>query len=142
MKHIGMRGLLTRAPVLIILSLTFSQMSYTAVSQNTEKRDLRAQTSKPDNTAVNFRDKNALTAEEQAYGSEKDVKITRLIRKEIVAQKDFSTYAKNIKIITLGGQVFLRGPVSTAAEKTQIEAHAGKIAGAQNIKNELEVVSK
>lgn len=95
-----------------------------------------------DNTAINARDAKALTADEQAYGSERDVEITRLIRKEIVAQKDLSTYAKNVKIITLGGKVFLRGPVKSQAEKEQVAAHAGKVAGTQNIKDELEVVLK
>lgn len=102
----------------------------------------KARNAERDNTAVNARDEKALTADEQAYGSDRDVEITRKIRQEIVGIKDLSTYGQNVKIITIGGKVFLRGPVRSADEKSQITARAEKIAGAQNVKDELEVVRK
>lgn len=120
------------ATFLLVTSVAFAKATNTPATADMKK----------DNSAVNVRDEKALTADEQAYGSEKDVEITRLIRKEIIAHKELSTYAHNVKIITVGGKVFLRGPVKSEEEKTQINAHATKIAGAQNVKNELEVVQK
>jgi osmotically-inducible protein OsmY len=95
-----------------------------------------------DNTAVNARDNKAITADEQAYGSDRDVEITRMVRQEIVSHKGLSAYAQNVKIVTLGGKVFLRGPVRNQQEKAQIKADAEKVAGAQNVKDELEIVAK
>ena len=94
---------------------------------------------KADNSSINIRDSGALTADEQAYGSSRDVEITRLIRRDLVRDKALSTYAQNIKIITLNGKVDLRGPVRSAAEKIMIEAYAKKTAGARNVTNELDV---
>lgn len=126
------------ASFLMVASVAIAK---TSASENKEKMQ-RAAAAERDNTAVNARDAKALTADEQAYGSERDVEITRLIRKELVAHKELSTYAQNVKIITLGGKVFLRGPVKSQAEKEQVAAHAGKVAGNQNVKDELEVVLK
>lgn len=97
---------------------------------------------KQDNTAINVRDRNNITAGTQALGSNKDVEITRQVRREILSVKGLSTYAKNIKIVTLGGRVYLRGPVRTESEKEVVAAHAGRIAGFDNVTDELEVVQK
>ena len=50
-----------------------------------------------------------------------------------------STNAKNVKIITMDGQVTLRGPVNSAEEKRQIGDIANRIAQAANVNNQLEV---
>jgi len=47
--------------------------------------------------------------------------------------------AKNVKIITAGGQVTLRGPVNSAEEKMKIEALAKTAAGDAKVDNQLEV---
>jgi osmotically-inducible protein OsmY len=47
--------------------------------------------------------------------------------------------AKNIKIITAGGLVTLRGPVNSAEEKTKIEQVAKSAAGPAKVDNQLEV---
>lgn len=84
-----------------------------------------AQNAKPDNTKVNERDANGttLTAQDQAMGSDRDVEITRLIRKDIAAS-NLSTSAKNIKIITMNGDVTLRGPVNNASERERVSTIA------------------
>ena len=130
------------AAFLLVTTVAFAKTSTTSEKKGTSEKMEKAATVERDNTAVNARDDKALTADEQAYGSERDVEITRLIRKELMDHKELSTYAKNVKIITLGGKVFLRGPVKSEAEKAQVTAHAEKVAGAQNVKNELEVVQK
>ena len=96
---------------------------------------------KPDNTAVNKvqREAGQPTADQQANNSS-DLALTRDIRKAIVGDKTLSTYAHNVKIIAQQGQVTLKGPVRSEAEKASIEAQAMKVAGAGHVKNELSIV--
>ena len=53
--------------------------------------------------------------------------------------KSLTMTAKNVKIITAGGQVTLRGPVSSAEEKMKIEKLAKTAAGEKKVDNQLEV---
>lgn len=82
-----------------------------------------------------------LDARDQS-NSKADIEITVQIRKDIVAQKNFSTNAKNIKVITVGGSVTLKGPVNTMEEKSRIHDIAVKIAGIAHVNDEIEIVSK
>ncbi len=94
----------------------------------------------PDNTKVNERDKNpgAITADQQG-NSKEDIGRTAAIRKALADHKDLSVYGQNVKIVTLNNQVTLRGPVRDQQEKTLIGQVAANVAGAQNVKNELEI---
>ena len=95
----------------------------------------------PDNSGVNVRDRNDATLTPGDQGeSDSDRKITASVRQSLTSNDQLSTTAKNIKIITVGGKVTLRGPVSTEAEKTTIE-NAVKQAGAVSVENQLEVKS-
>ncbi len=49
--------------------------------------------------------------------------------------KNLSTYAHNVKVITQLGQVTLKGPVRSEAEKTTIEAKATEVAGVGKVTN-------
>jgi len=93
----------------------------------------------PDNTAINKRDRStgALTADKQQ--GRPDTETTRMVRRSIVKDKSLSTYAHNVKVVTQAGVVTLRGPVNSADEKHAIELKATEVAGAGNVKNELEV---
>jgi osmotically-inducible protein OsmY len=95
---------------------------------------------KPDNTRVNQRDRiaGAVTADRQG-NSKADVNRTAAIRRSINKEKGLSTSARNAKVITLDGQVTLRGPVRDQAEKERLGKLAAEIAGAHNVRNELEV---
>lgn len=94
----------------------------------------------PDNTKINKRDatKTAVTPDTQS-NTKADLALTRDVRREITSDKEMSTYAKNIKIISRDGSVTLRGPVKTEAEKMRIGAIAKKIAGDSKVDNQLEV---
>lgn len=94
----------------------------------------------PDNTKVNERDRSsaALTPTDQRE-NETDLKITQQIRKNVMADDTLSFTAKNVKIITAGSKVTLRGPVKTDAERSAIEAAARKVAGVAQIDNQIEV---
>jgi hyperosmotically inducible periplasmic protein len=98
------------------------------------------QNATPDNTKTNQGDANkgATTAEQQKMNTA-DRNITKEIRSSIIKDKSLSTYAHNIKIITQGGKVTLKGPVRSEEEKATIESKAVAIAGATNVTNQLEV---
>jgi len=94
----------------------------------------------PDNTKVNQRDRNDQTLTPMDQGNnETDLKITQQIRKAVMGDKGLSFTAKNVKIITVGGKVTLRGPVKTAQERTAIEDAARKVAGVTQVDNQIEV---
>jgi len=68
-----------------------------------------------------------------------DLEITQGIRKAVVADSSLSFSAKNVKIITQGGKVTLRGVVKSEQERKTIDDSARKVAGAGNVDDQLEV---
>ncbi len=80
----------------------------------------------PDNTKTNKGD--TVTADKQKMNAD-DRKITQDIRKAVMADKGLSTYAHNVKIITMNGMVTLKGPVHSDEEKKTIAAKAAEVAG-------------
>jgi hyperosmotically inducible periplasmic protein len=95
---------------------------------------------KPDNTAINERDRSreTQTSGDQSNSST-DLKITQAIRQALMKDGELSTTAKNIKIITNNGQVTLRGPVKNAQERTKIDQLARSAAGGAKIVDQLDV---
>jgi len=93
-----------------------------------------------DNSAKNARDRSGqtMTSGDQSNSSN-DVKITDTIRKAVVADKSLSMMEKNVKIITVGGKVTLRGPVHTPKAKDLIANIAKQAGGSVTIDNQLEV---
>ncbi len=90
------------------------------------------------NTKINDRDRHgALTPMDQGGGADRD--ITAAIRRAVVGDKALSFTAKNVKIITVGGKVTLRGPVKSDEEKSLIEAKAKAATGVASVDNQLEV---
>ena len=96
-----------------------------------------AQQTAPDNTKVN-KAKGAVTAEDQKENAA-DRELAKKIRQSVVGDKSLSTYAHNVKIVVQNGQVTLKGPVRSDAEKTAIAAKATEIAGAGRVTNEITV---
>jgi osmotically-inducible protein OsmY len=93
-----------------------------------------------DNSRVNARDRSGTTLTPMDQGSsESDRKITQRIRQAVVADSSLSFGAKNVKIITIGGKVTLRGAVKTDGERMKIAAAARKVAGDAQVENFLEV---
>ena len=95
---------------------------------------------KPDNTAINERDRSreTQTSGDQSNSSA-DLKITQAIRQALMKDSELSTTAKNIKIMTDNGQVTLRGPVKNAQEKAKIGQLARSAAGGAKIDDQLDV---
>jgi hyperosmotically inducible periplasmic protein len=95
---------------------------------------------KPDNTAINERDRSreTQTSGDQSNSSA-DLKITQAIRQALMKDSELSMTAKNIKIITDNGQITLRGPVKNAQEKAKIDQLARSAAGGAKIDDQLDV---
>lgn len=99
-----------------------------------------AEPASADNTRVNKRDTDDRNPTPMDQGtSAADRNITADIRKAVVADGSLSFTAKNVKIITRDGNVVLRGPVKTEAEKASIQAAATRVAGAGRVANQLEI---
>ena len=93
-----------------------------------------------DNTARNSRDREpaTLTPGDQAE-NETDRQISANVRQAVVEDSSLSTNAHNVKIVTSGGTVTLRGPVKSAEEKAAIETKAKQVAGVGRVDNLLEI---
>ena len=117
-----------------LLVLTcLSALSLAALAEDNEK-------TKPDNTVTNDRDRSGETKTSgDQSNSSADLKITQAIRQALMKDRDLSTTAKNIKVITANGQVTLRGPVKSAQEKAKIDQIAKSAAGGAQIDDQLDV---
>ena len=93
-----------------------------------------------DDTGVNQRDRapGAVTPMDQS-NTDRDLEVTRQIRQGITSDDSLSTEARNVKIVTDGGVVVLRGPVETAQEKAAIVAIATRTPGVTRVDDQLEV---
>jgi osmotically-inducible protein OsmY len=92
--------------------------------------------SAPDNSNQN---KNHANTADSQTNAQSDRQTTQAIRKVIMADKSLSTYAHNVKIITAGGTVTLKGPVQTEDEKQKVASEAANVVSPDKITNELTV---
>jgi hyperosmotically inducible periplasmic protein len=109
-----------------VLSLSIAGVAATAQDQNT----------KPDNSTQN---KNQDQTAQNQSSAASDRELTAKVRKAIIADKDLSTYAHNIKIITQNGTVTLKGPVKSDDEKQKIESDVAGVVSHDSIVNQLTV---
>ena len=100
---------------------------------------LHAQSSsQPDNSAQNKHQNQCKTADNQPNGKS-DLQTTAQVRKAIIADKDLSMYAHNVKIITKGGTVTLKGPVKSDEEKQKVVSDATSVVSADKVVDQLTV---
>jgi hyperosmotically inducible protein len=92
------------------------------------------------NTKANATDRNtdAKTPIDQANDKE-SIDVTAGIRRAVLEDKSLSMSAHNIKIVTSGNVVTLRGPVESAEEKKRVEALAVKVAAGKQVRNEISI---
>ncbi len=109
-----------------VLSLSVAGVAANAQDQNT----------KPDNSAQN---KNQDQTAQNQSSAASDRELTAKVRKAIIADKDLSTYAHNIKIITRNGTVTLKGPVKSDDEKQKIESDVAGVVSRDSIVDQLAV---
>jgi hyperosmotically inducible periplasmic protein len=103
-----------------------------------------AQTTAPDNSKANSDVMNSTsktsTADAQKNDST-DIALTQQIRKSVMADKSLSTYAHNVKIVTVNGAVTLNGVVRDSREKDVVAMKAQAIAGKGNVTDDLTVAA-
>jgi hyperosmotically inducible protein len=90
----------------------------------------------PDNSNQN---KNQNPTADNQSNVQSDRITTAKIRKAITADKTLSTYAHNVKIITLNGVVTLKGPVKSDGEKQKVVSMAANVVSADKVTDELTV---
>ena len=90
----------------------------------------------PDNSGQN---KNHAETADNQVNAKSDRLTTQKIRKAIMADKSLSTYAHNVKIMTLDGAVTLKGLVQSDDEKQKVASEAAGVVSADKITNELTV---
>jgi hyperosmotically inducible protein len=95
-----------------------------------------------DNTERNAHDQAGAATPLDQGNNQADLDTTQQIRKSIMADDSLSNEAKNVKIITSGGIVTLRGPVRSEIERANIELKARKAAGTERVVDELEIPNK
>jgi hyperosmotically inducible periplasmic protein len=123
----------------LLVATLFVSVAVTAAC-GTKHDDGRPAAKEADNTGVNQRDRaeSAVTPIDQKE-NETDLRITQDVRKAVVDDGALSFDAKNVKIVTSGAVVTLRGPVKDLAEKNAIEAKAKQVAGVTRVDNQLEI---
>jgi len=93
---------------------------------------------KPDNSAQNKNQNPSGTADNQPNATT-DRQTTANVRKAIIADKDLSMYAHNVKIITKDGTVTLKGPVKSDDEKQKVVSDAASVVSADKVVDQLTV---
>lgn len=137
----SMKSISSQTRCIVLTTVAILGISNSAAfATDTASATQTTQAPAPDNSAANTKanSETGITAQ-QAGNTESDVKLTAKIRQALVKDKKLSTYAHNVKIITENGQVVLKGPVKSEAEKQDVESKAGRIAGADRVRSELEV---
>jgi osmotically-inducible protein OsmY len=131
--HIKKTGPLTWA-----LALAFPIVIGAPLAMHAQDQANPPSSTQPDNSAHNKSQSQGKTADNQKENTP-DRKITQQIRKSITSDKSLSTYAHNVKIITQGGQVTLKGPVQNENEKQTVASKAADVVGAEKVDNQLTV---
>jgi len=93
-----------------------------------------------ENSQQNIRDKydTTLTPVNQK-DTISDLKVTTHIRKAVIQDQALSFDAHNVKIITINGEVTLRGPVETPAESAKLQKISTETPDVVKVHNQLEV---
>jgi hyperosmotically inducible periplasmic protein len=98
--------------------------------------------SAPDNTRMNKDPANSTAMSSVADGqsnSAADLALTKKIRQSVMADKSLSTYAHNVKIVSVNGAVTLNGVVRSENEKSRVMAKAVRVAGKGSVTSDLTV---
>ena len=103
-----------------------------------------SQSPAPDNTkanAVRENSTNKTSTADGQYNDATDLALTQKIRKSVMADKTLSTYAHNVKIVSVHGEVTLNGVVRDAHEKAEVAMKAEAVAGRGKVTNDMTVTS-
>jgi osmotically-inducible protein OsmY len=114
----------------------------TVAAVNAQGVDADAKRTAPDNTAVNASDRDAHATTPMDQSNDKEaIEVTAAIRRAVLSDKSLSTSAHNVKIVTNGNTVTIRGPVASAVEKKRVESLAVKSAAGKTVRNEISIAN-
>jgi hyperosmotically inducible protein len=102
----------------------------------------QAQSPPPDNTKSNANTVNSTDKTSTADGQSNDasdINLTQRIRQRVMGDKSLSTYAHNVKIVSVNGAVTLNGVVRDSHEKELVGAMAEEVAGEGKVTNDLKI---
>ncbi|MBV8807389.1 MAG: BON domain-containing protein [Acidobacteriaceae bacterium] len=130
-------------PLLVLALLTSPAIASSQSISDDSSSSRRAGAYAPDNSGKNARDRSrdAVTPLTQS-NNQSDIEITRKIRRALMQDKSLSTTARNVKVVTVGGTVILRGPVKSEHEKAAIADKALQIAGSGHVNDQLEIAGR
>jgi hyperosmotically inducible periplasmic protein len=134
----------TKQLLAVLLASIFCIGARTALSQSTTVPVSADRSALPaDNSKSNQVDPSNTTATADAQMNDSsDVHITQAIRKSLMADKSLSTYAHNVKVVTVNGHVTLNGVVRSESERTTVEEKAVAVVGKSSVVNDLKVTPK
>lgn len=121
-------------------SITLLAGLLAVTAANAQTADSATRHEAADNTRANSADRNTDTKTPLDQSNDQDaIEVTAGIRRAVLEDKSLSTSAHNIKIVTNGNVVTLRGPVESADEKKRVEALAVKSATGKQVRNEISI---
>src|SRR5579862_2667320 len=82
-----------------------------------------------DNSRMNKSEVHQDASADAQKNDNTDLSLARRIRQSVMADKSLSTYAHNVKIVSVDGKVTLNGVVASADEKASVHAKAVSVAG-------------
>jgi hyperosmotically inducible periplasmic protein len=137
------RPLLVMLALLTTPGLVFAEVNAGYDSSSSTRASSEALSVPPNNSGRNIRDRggDAITPLSQS-SNPSDVEVTRKIRRALMNDKTLSSTARNVKVITVGGTVILRGPVKSKHEKVAIADKALQIAGNGHVNDQLEIAGR
>jgi hyperosmotically inducible periplasmic protein len=132
---------LPAAAFVFLASISMTQMASAQSPPTTVPSPPSSMSTTPaDNTKTNIPDAyNSTGTSDKQSNDATDLNLTKEIRKSVIADKALSTYAHNVKIVSVGGNVTLSGVVRSDDEKSAIEMKADAVAGKDHVVNKLKV---
>ena len=125
-------------PFSFAITLLAGLLTVAAVSAQTVDSDTQHQAA--DNTKANASDRNTDAKTPLDQSNDQDaIETSAGVRRAVLEDSSLSTSAHNVKIVTNGNVVTLRGPVKSADEKKRVESLAVKAATGKQVRNELSI---
>jgi osmotically-inducible protein OsmY len=94
-----------------------------------------------ESSGINGRDRQATTTPLDQGSSASETSITASIRRGIMADERLSPDGQNVKVITVGSKVTLRGPVKSDQARVAIANIARRTSGVMEVDNQLDVTN-
>jgi hyperosmotically inducible periplasmic protein len=127
-------------PLIALSTCALIAQFASAQSHPNTAADAPTPTAAADNSKSNKSDQsNGSATSDRQSNHAGDVDLTKRIRQSVMADKSLSTYAHNVKIVTVNGSVTLNGVVRSDQEKNAVEMKAVALAGKDNVTNDLKI---